>query len=150
MMACLVLTANLLHFRVTHTPLTYGQENFSVYLFNGWNMSFVCQQFLTYPSSNTTYVQHFQYNVVLQIYLHPPNHLPLSGLSIKSFLAHSYIIVLLMAKRQTLRSMVKDIECFKRKEEEDEEEEVLLFTDNRYSSVNRKMNEKSWSLRDLH
>jgi len=46
--------------------------------------------------------------------------------------------------------MVKDIECFKRKEEEDEEEEVLLFTDNRYSSVNRKMNEKSWSLRDLH
>jgi hypothetical protein len=43
MIACLVLTANLLHFRVTHTPLTYGQENFSVYLFNGWNMSFVCQ-----------------------------------------------------------------------------------------------------------
>jgi len=43
---------------------------------------------------------------------------------------------------------VKDIECFKRKEEE--EEEVLLFTDNRYSSVNRKMNKKSWSVRDLH
>jgi len=45
--------------------------------------------------------------------------------------------------------MVKDIECFKR-EEEEEGEEVLLFTDNRYSSVNRKMNEKSWSLRDLY
>jgi len=43
---------------------------------------------------------------------------------------------------------VKDIECFKRKEKE--EEEVLLFTDNRYSSVNGKMNKKSWSVRDLH